>query len=260
MRHVPLELTYAGEVFLEYASAFRDQYTTMRQEFWDLSDSETGLLRVGVAFTRGRTILPDIIMAFHEDHPRIRVSLIEATNEALRQKLLDGDIDLAIAYFPSKLPGVTLRDFYQEQVVIMAQRALLEKLYGDEVDERAQRVIDGDYTALDGCPLVLGSFEDIGGSIERNMLWHAGLSRPNIVVTSNNSETHLELCVRGAGACLCSETLAKAALTPEKLDSLVIMPRGDAGRYPISFGYREKPHTWSIIEDFMDVAIEVMRQ
>ena len=53
VRHVPLELTYAGEVFLGYATSLHEQYTTMQQEFWDISQNEEGALRVGIAFTRG---------------------------------------------------------------------------------------------------------------------------------------------------------------------------------------------------------------
>ena len=258
IRHVPLELTYAGEVFLSYAQSMREQFTTMRQEFWDIAQNDEGLLRVGIAFTRGRTILPDIIMAFHQVNPHIRVKLVEATNEALRRKLLEGDIDLTIAYFPTPLPGVAMRDFYQEEVVIMVQRAMFESLYGDEAGERIRRLEEGDYSALDGCPLVLGSVEDIGGSIEEKLIRRAGIKRPQIVATSNNSETLLALCLRGAGVTLCSETLARAALTQEQLDSLLFIRRGEVARYPISFGYREKPYQWSVIESFMDVATKVM--
>ena len=258
VRHVPLELTYAGEVFLGYATSLRDQYKTMQQEFWDISQNDEGILRVGIAFTRGRTLLPDIIMAFRESYPHIRVALVEATNEALRQKLVEGDIDVAIAFFPTALPGVAMRDFYQEEVVIMVLRELFDSLYGDEAYERIERIEQGDYTALDGCPLILGSFEDIGGRLERDMMMRAGISRPRIVATSNNSETHLALCIRGAGACMCSETLARASLTEEQLDSLLIIRRGEAARYPIRFGYREKPHLWSVIEAFMDTAVRVV--
>ena len=119
VRHVPLELTYAGQVFLEYASTIREQYIQMQQEFWDISQNEEGVLRVGIAFTRGRTILPDIIMAFREAYPHICVEMVEATNEALRQKLIDGEVDLAIAFFPAPLPGIVLKDFYQEEVVVL---------------------------------------------------------------------------------------------------------------------------------------------
>lgn len=257
VRHVPLELTYAGEVFLGYASSLRDQYTTMQHEFLDISQNDEGILRVGIAFTRGRTILPDIIMAFQEKHPYIRIALVEATNEALRQKLVEGDIDLAIAFFPTSLPGVILRDFYQEEVVILVLRELLETLYGDETEERVRRVSEGDYSALENCPLILGSLEDIGGRIERTLVMRAGLSRPRIVATSNNSETHLALCIRGAGACLCSETLARGALSEEQLKKLLVIRLGETARYPICFGYRDKPYQWSIIQEFMDTAIEV---
>lgn len=257
VRHVPLELTYAGEVFLGYASSLRDQYTTMQHEFLDISQNDEGILRVGIAFTRGRTILPDIIMAFQEKHPYIRIALVEATNEALRQKLVEGDIDLAIAFFPTSLPGVILRDFYQEEVVILVLRELLETLYGDETEERVRRVSEGDYSALENCPLILGSLEDIGGRIERTLVMRAGLSRPRIVATSNNSETHLALCIRGAGACLCSETLARGALSEEQLKRLLVIRLGETARYPICFGYRDKPYQWSIIQEFMDTAIEV---
>jgi DNA-binding transcriptional LysR family regulator len=260
IRHVPLELTYAGEVFLAYATSMREQYTTMRQEFWDISQNDEGILRVGIAFTRGRTILPDIIMAFHRVHPHIRVQLVEDTNEALRQKLLEGDIDLAIAFFPSSLPGIRMRSFYREEVVIIALREMFESLYGDEVEDRIRRLEEGDYSALEGCPLVLGSIEDIGGSIEEKLVRRAGISRPRIVATSNNSETLLALCLRGAGATLCSETLARASLTEEQLESLLIIHRGSVAQYPIRFGYQEKHYQWSIIDSFMDIATQVMSQ
>jgi DNA-binding transcriptional LysR family regulator len=100
--------------------------------------------------------------------------------------------------------------------------------------------------------------EDIGGRIEEKMIRRAGIARPRIVATSNNSETLLALCLRGAGVSLCSETLLRAALTPEQVDSLVIIRRGDIARYPIRFGYQEKGHLWSAIAAFMETARDVM--
>ena len=142
--------------------------------------------------------------------------------------------------------------------MVVVSRELFESIYGDDADERARRIQNGDYSALEDCPLVLGSIEDIGGRIERDMIRRAGVKRPHIVATSNNSETHLALCLRGAGACLCSETLARASLSDEQLDSLLLIRSGDAARYPIRFGFHEKQHLWSVIDEFMDIAIEVM--
>jgi DNA-binding transcriptional LysR family regulator len=151
-----------------------------------------------------------------------------------------------------------MRSFYQEEMVIVVLKELFHSIYGDESDDRIRRLKEGDYSALEGCPLILGSIEDIGGSIEEKLVRRAGISRPRIVATSNNSETLLALCLRGAGATLCSETLARAALSQEQLDSLLIIRGGNVARYPISFGYQEKPYQWSVIESFMDIATRTM--
>ena len=53
IRHIPLELTYAGEVFLRYATEFNTKYDCMLHEFGDILNNQTGKLRIGIAFTRG---------------------------------------------------------------------------------------------------------------------------------------------------------------------------------------------------------------
>ena len=258
VRHVPLELTYAGEVLLRYAASFRQDYAAMQQEFCDITQNQSGVLRIGVTYTRGRTILPDIITAFQQTYPAISVELVEDTNDALRRKLVDGEMDVAIASFPDNVPGIAIRDFYREEVVMLVARRLFESLYGSEADQRAQRFENGDYTAIEDCPLVLNSIDDIGGHIERDLLKLAGIARPRIKATSSNAETLLALCVRGVGACFCPEILARAALTEEQLTSLMLIRLGETAQYRICFGYQEQSYQWSIIEAFMDVAANVM--
>lgn len=258
VRHVPLDLTYAGEVLLRYAATFREERTQMEHEFCDISKNQRGVLRVGVANTRGRTILPDVIMKFQEQYPLIRVDLVEDSNDALHRKLIDGEVDLAIASFTTSLPGVTLREFYREEVVMLVSRTLFERIYGDEVEDRMQRFEEGDYSALAECPLVLGSIEDIGGHIERSLLKRANIAHPHIVATSGNAETLLALCLRGAGACFCPDLLSKATLTQEQLDSLITLHLGEAARYRIRFGFRNHTYQWSIIDAFMQTAVGIV--
>lgn len=260
VRHVPLELTYAGEVLLRYAASFREGYAAMQQEFCDITQNQSGVLRIGVTYTRGRTILPEIIQEFQKSYPAIRINLVEETNDVLRRMLVDGETDLAIASFPDAIPGITVHEFYREEVVMLVARDLFETLYGDEAEARAQRFESGEFEAIVGCPLVLNSIDDIGGHVERNLLKRAGITRPNIVATSSNAETLLALCVRGVGACFCPEILARSALTEEQLSSLMILRLGDTARYPISFGHQDKSYQWSIIDSFMTIAREVMER
>ena len=260
VRHVPLELTYAGEVLLRYAATFREEYTAMQQEFCDISQNQSGILRIGVTYTRGRTVLPDIIQRFQQDFPAIRITLVEDTNDVLRRKLVEGEVDLAIANFSDSIPGITLRDFYREEVVMLVSRELFASLYGDDADARARRFESGDYSAIEGCPLVLNSIDDIGGHIERNLFKIAGLVRPRIMATSNNVETLLALSVRGVGACFCPENLARAALSPEQFASLLLLRLGETARYRICFGYQAQSYQWSIVESFMNVAVDTAEE
>ena len=48
LRRVPLELTYAGEVFLGYAASFQRQLTALHQEFGDIAGNVETLLALCV--------------------------------------------------------------------------------------------------------------------------------------------------------------------------------------------------------------------
>lgn len=251
LRRVPLELTYAGEVFLGYAASFQRQLTALHQEFGDIAGNQKGVLRLGVAFTRGRAILPPLIKAFRARFPQIDVHLTEDANDALHQSLLRGDIDLAIANFPQRLSGISLRDFYREEVVLLVPGDFLDRL--DEA--QASALGAGDLQPLAECPFVLGDQRDIAGRIGREVLAQAGI-KPQVAVTSGNVETLLALCVEGVGNCFCPENLARASLTQAQLDRLRILRLGDAGRCMIRFGYLEGSYQWSIISEFMETAMQ----
>ena len=93
IRHIPLELTYAGEVFLRYATEFNTKYDCMLHEFGDILNNQTGKLRIGIAFTRGHAIMPELIAAFQKEYPGVDVELVESSNDVLQKYLLDGTID-----------------------------------------------------------------------------------------------------------------------------------------------------------------------
>ena len=103
VRRTPLELTYAGRKFLHYAESIGQTRQTMEREFCDISENQKGELRVGIGYTRGRTIMPRLIPAFQRQYPNVEIMLRECSNDAIQKALLSGGIDLAIAAYPSTL-------------------------------------------------------------------------------------------------------------------------------------------------------------
>ena len=255
VRNVPLKLTYAGEVLLRYAKRFSNDWTMLQQEFSDISQNQKGILRVGISMTRGRTLLPEIILSFQESYPNICVEMVEDTNEGLNQKLLKGEIDLAVANFPDSMPGITLWDYYQEEVVLLISRSQFREIYGDRAEECREMIRNEDFSFLKELPFVLGHITDIGGRVGRAFLRRAGIMQPTIKALSDNAETLLSLCVQGAGACFCAENLARATLSSEQMDSLLLFRLGPNAQYRIRFGYIKQSYQWSAVEAFMDEAI-----
>lgn len=253
LRRVPLELTYAGTVFLRYATNFQQDIREMRQEFCDITKNQKGVLRIGIAITRGRAIMPILIEAFQKQLPNISIKLAEASNEALHKNVLNGEIDLAIANFPRTLQGLELKEFYKEEVVLLVSKTLTADLYGDHAGCVMQKVQAGDLSVLADCPFVMGNSGDIAARIGLSAIQSAKI-QPRINVESDNVETLLALCLRNIGACFCPENLANAALTKEQLEQLNIVRLGESAKYQIRFGYLKNSYQWSIMSKFMDIA------
>ena len=258
VRRIPLELTFAGQTFLRYADELRRTQHAMQQEFCDISENQKGELRVGIAFTRGRAVMPKLIAAFQQQYPNVGVILVEGSNDALQKLLADGDIDLAVAEFSKAPQEVELRDFYDERIVLCLSDSLLARC-GIDLAAHEAALRAGELSSLRDCPFVLGPAEDIGGRIGRELLRRSGV-RPIVKATSENIETLLALCAQGAGACFSPENLVRTALSEEQLAHLHLLHFDSGAAYPIRFGYLRRSYQWSVIEAFIRLAQESGRQ
>ena len=254
VRRTPLELTFAGRTFLRYAESIRETKQAMQRELCDISENQRGELRIGIAYTRGRALMPRLIPAFQREYPNVEIQLREDSNDALQKLLLEGGIDLAIAAFPRAVPDIVLEDYYTEDVVLCLSDPLLKRCGIDLSAHRAE-IASGDLHALCACPFVLGSAEDIGGRIGRALLRSSGFT-PLSRAASENVETLLALCVQGVGACFCPSNLLNTALPPAQLAQLHILPLCSKASYPICFGYLKRSYQWSVIAEFIRIARE----
>lgn len=254
VRRVPLELTYAGEVMLRYATDFQKFHKDMQREFCDISQKQKGILRVGAATTRGQMIVPRTVALFQESYPNIVVELTEGSNGELHQKLLKGNIDLAIAEFPENLPDVSMIDFYREENVLVIEKGLFAKCFTFGAEECERRLLAGDYSALREFPFVLGGIDDIDGRIGRDVLKRAGIDNPIVTATSHNVGMLLRLSLCEVGACVCPQMIVQSVLTPQQMDSVWVFPLAIEVASRIQFGYPVQSYQWSVIERFIACA------
>ena len=258
VRHVPLELTYGGKALLQYAESFLKAHEAMRREFCDISQNQKGVLRVGAGAARGQILLPKAIARFQSRFPHIRIDLVEGANDALHQALLQGTVDLAIADFPKAMPGVVLRDFYREEVTLVISREFLSSIFGPEADRRRTEFAAGNFAALKECPLVLGTAEDVDGRIALELLKELSIDRPLIAAQSHNVGTLLKLALSGVGGCFCPRNIVNATLTAEQKKTVLLFSLGERVSYPIRFGFKESAYPWSVIDTFMNCAVDAL--
>lgn len=259
VRHIPLELTEAGAAFEQYAASFQRNYRAMIQEFSDRASEQKGTLRVGIALTRGRILLPRLIRSFQQDYPLITVEVVEDTNEALRENLLRGNVDLVIGDLAENIPGICTRDFYREEVLLLLPKVLLRKIYGEQYSERVEKLrTHGDLNQIADCPFLLEYPKDIAGRIAENLLGRAGLI-PFVKCRSQNMELLLDCCIQGEGACFCPDSLVSAAIAQEQMAQLELVRFKEGTIYSIRFGWREAGYHWKIKDHFIKTAMECMK-
>lgn len=258
VRRVPLEITYAGEMFLKYAQEFWQKSMDMQKEFCDISKNKKGVLRVGVAFTRGRAIMPQLIKAFQQQYPNMLVELHEASNEALHKKLLGREIDLAIANFDAGLSGVELKEFYTEDVQVFVSRQYMQNLFGTEYIDVVNSFENGDFAQLGLVDFVVGDDEDIATQIGNRLLKNFKIT-PQIKAKSSNVETLLNLCEIGVGACFCPFNVASGFLSAQQMENIHHFSLGQAGRCPISFGYMPNNYQWDIVSRFIEISQQIIK-
>ena len=255
LRHIPLELTYGGELFLQYATAYWQEYEHMNRDFAELGAGVRGRLRVGVASVRGRLLLPKVIHAFHELHPLVEVEMVEGKNDALLEALLEGEIDLAIADFPGASRGVAMEPYYEDEIVLALSNGLLKAHFGDRTEEqRAALMKTRDIRLLADVPFLMSSALSVSGRIARKLIRQAGIL-PTIKATSGNMETLIEMCRLGEGACFCPEKLLTFLLDREQLKTMTVLRFPDGGtRHTVQFGWPEQEKAWGLRSDFVRLA------
>lgn len=77
----------------------------------------TGMLNLGASTTVALYILPKVMSAFHEEYPKVEITLLNRNSEIVQEALLNHEINLGITEEKGKLTNVTYQPFLKDQIV-----------------------------------------------------------------------------------------------------------------------------------------------
>jgi DNA-binding transcriptional LysR family regulator len=100
-----VRLTDAGRALVAHADAILARIEDAEQELAAIAGLRGGRLRLACFQSAGATLVPRAVAAFHERHPDVELSMIEAEPDAAVEALEAGDIDLALLYDHDSIPA-----------------------------------------------------------------------------------------------------------------------------------------------------------
>jgi DNA-binding transcriptional LysR family regulator len=181
-------LTEAGEVLLERARRILREHDAAIGQIAELAGAERGRLRIGSAssnFITGN--LPKILSRLKKQFPNAEVSVTSGTSEALIDKILAGEIDVAFVSLPVESQHIQTECLFSDEIAAIAPPAhpLAKK-----------KVISA--AALAGEKLILG---EKGGNTRRRIddFFVASGVKPNVVMELSRQSSINEMVKNGMG-------------------------------------------------------------
>ncbi|NEE06071.1 LysR family transcriptional regulator, partial [Streptomyces sp. SID7499] len=142
-----ITLTDAGEALLPLARRILADAETARQEVQELVSLRSGRVRLGATPSLCTGLLPDMLRAFHDRHPGVRLLLEEGGSHDLVRQLARGALDLALVVLPlpAASPALTTVELLHEDLVVVSSAT-------EPPPGRRGRIRIAD---LEGAPLVM---------------------------------------------------------------------------------------------------------
>ncbi|MFC4466520.1 LysR family transcriptional regulator [Streptomyces xiangluensis] len=117
-----ITLTDAGEALLPLARRILADAETARHEVGELVQLRSGRIRLGATPSVCTGLLPDVLRAFHDRYPGIRLLIEEGGSHDLVRELARGALDLALVVLPlpSPSPALTTVEVLREDLVVVS--------------------------------------------------------------------------------------------------------------------------------------------
>lgn len=240
-RTSPLKLTYAGEIFKDYALKFSLYKKELYTEMDDLNHQQKGVYRFGISHTRGAILLPYILPILKKEFPKIEFYILEANFSELQKKLVNGSIDMIIEQLPFTDEHIDSIEICQDCIAMIISDGLLKTRFGSKSREIKNQLFEtGTISLLTDVPfLVNNKGNSVRAKIE-NILKSEGME-PESRIETENLQTLLNLCANNYGITFYPMLFFKGEFkTPLPQNVNVIPLSYPETTYSLGVGYRKK--------------------
>lgn len=247
----PLELTQEGRVYVECAQHICKIKEDLLQKIADLSELRTGSLNIGSSYTRSMCLLRDVLPIFCHQFPGIKVQVCEASNFSLLERLQNGELDFALLYEP-------LDKKLFSTIPLMDEKVLLAVPRGHRLAKGIPLKQSEPYPKISFKDLADENFIILKKTRKMreiyDVLCNKTGTRPNAIYEANSIIGSAELCAKGMGMTLVTDTLRYYS-TPEETPVVYELEEWQQTRKLVIAKKKDKV-TSKAAERFIDTIIE----
>src|SRR5262245_3847109 len=122
-----VKLTDAGQRFTEHARETLERWQRLQRDLRGREDKLSGSIAIFASVTACQSFLPELLGAFRDRHPDVRIQLETGYAADALERLADGQVDVSVAAIPPQLPrGLVSRALLFTPLVFAAPRVACE--------------------------------------------------------------------------------------------------------------------------------------
>ena len=114
--------TPVGARIVEQAQRVLEQAQAIKEIAKAGKDPLSGPLKLGIIYTIAPYLLPQLVKILHKRAPQMPLVIQEDYTHILRERLKQGDIDVAVLALPFEEPGFTIQPLYDEPFAVAVPR------------------------------------------------------------------------------------------------------------------------------------------
>jgi DNA-binding transcriptional LysR family regulator len=119
-----VSLTHQGSLLLSYAKRIATLVSDAEQELGAEDGKVSGEFSLGVSTTIAQYVLPRLLGAFLDEHPRVQFSLHSGNTSEIVQLLLDDKLSVGLIEGPARDRSIRTEPFMQDELVLITPPAL----------------------------------------------------------------------------------------------------------------------------------------
>ena len=162
-------LTSHGEILLSYAQKAAALASSVERQLGETDGAFSGELALGVSTTIAQYVLPRLIGAFLDEHPRVQLSVQSGNTEEVVTQLLESHVSIGLIEGPARERGLHTEPFMRDELVLIVppdtdstqfspQQLLASSLLMREQGSGSRRVVEA---ALEKCGVKIKGFKKV---------------------------------------------------------------------------------------------------